>query len=155
MALTKKTILLLVVIIGFIVPFIPELVIFELSLLIPFATFFILTIIFLIITLSQKRPLKEAIFIFILLPTFIFSQIFSCFTVSKIQKIRSQKLISKTKEYKSQTGQFPEKVNVSYGIEYSSKNDKQSFEISYSVGFMVTEKYFSRYEQWRTYGWRD
>src|SRR5689334_7025610 len=106
MALTKKTILLLVVIIGFIVPFIPELVIFELSLLIPFATFFILTIVFLIITLSNKRPLKEAIFIFILLPTFIFSQVFSCFTVSKIQKFRSQKLISRAKEYKSQTGQF-------------------------------------------------
>ncbi len=155
--LNKKVILLIIGIIGLIVPFVPYLTILEMFFfIIPFAIIFITTLIYLTISfLNKNLNSRKAIFVFSILPTFIFSQLLSGFTVDKIQRFRSKKVIEEVEEHRAKTGELPDYIKTQFGIEYNRMNDKKNFLISYSRGFMVTEKYQSKYKHWRSCGWND
>jgi hypothetical protein len=154
--LNKKVILLIVAIIGIVVPFVPYITIIQMFLIIPFAILFITTFIFLISSLLNKNSnRRKAIFRFLILPAFISSQLLSVFAVDKIQRIRCEKLIKAVEEHRSKTGELPDYLKTYFGIEYWRMNDNQNFLISYSKGFMVTEKYQSQYKHWRSYRWND
>ncbi len=86
---------------------------------------------------------------------FLFYLKLSGFTVDKIQRLRSNRIITEIEKLKSETGNLPEKYNLTAGIEYIKIKDEEHFVIKYSRGFMVTEKYQSKYNHWRSYGWND
>ena len=153
----KKITILIITLLGIIIPFIPYLTIIEMFfLLIPFAIFFAVTLIYLIISLLNKNlNTQKALFVFSILPIFVLSQLLSGFTVDKIQRIRSNRIISEIEKLKSETGNLPEKYDLIAGIEYIKINDEENFVIKYSRGFMVTEKYESKYNNWKSYGWND
>lgn len=155
--LNKKIILIIIGVIGLVVPFIHYLTIIEMFfLLIPFAIIFIATLIYLITSLLNKtQNRRKAIFIFSILPIFVFSQLLSSYTVDKIQRFRSEKLIEEVEEHTAKTVELPNNIKAPHGIEYEIMNDRKSFLITYSRGFMVIEKYQSKYKQWRSYGWND
>jgi len=125
-------------------------------LLIPFSIIFVVTLIYLIVSLLNKKlNNRKEIFIFSILPIFIISQLISGFTVEKIQRLRSNHIISEIEKIKTETGIFPEKYDLVMGIEYIRMKNKDSFVIKYSRGFMVTEKYDSKNKNWKSYGWND
>ncbi|MFC5271666.1 hypothetical protein [Adhaeribacter terreus] len=141
----KRLILILVILIGLIVPFIPSLVVIEMFfLLIPFAILFIATTIYLVVALLNKNFSKDkALFIFSILPIFISSQFMVGFTVDKVQKIRSESIIKEIEEIRNKTGKLPEHYSSVRGIDYQKLRENNNFIVSYSRGFMVTEKYES------------
>lgn len=153
----KKITILIIVLLGIIIPFISYLTVIEMFfLLIPFAVFFVVTLICLIISLLNKNlNSKKALFIFSILPIFVLSQVLSGFTVDKIQRIRSNRIISEIEKLKSETGNLPENYDLFAGIEYIKINGEENFVIKYSRGFLITEKYESKYNLWRSYGWND
>ena len=153
----KKIIIFSIILIGIIVPFVPYLTVIQMFfLLIPFAIFFVVTLIYLIISLLTKNAnTQKALFVFSMLPVFILSQLLSGFTVDKIQRLRSNRIISEIEKIKSETGNLPEKYELFGGIDYIKIKGEESFVIEYSRGFMVTEKYQSKYNHWRSYGWND
>jgi hypothetical protein len=153
----RRIILLSIVLIGIIVPFVPSLTVIEMFfLLIPFIIIFVVTLTYLIMSLlNKKRNTGKALFIFLILPIFILSQIISGFTVDKIQRLRSNRVISELEKIKSKNEILPEKYELIAGIEYIKMKDNEHFTIKYSRGFMVTEKYDSKNKNWRSYGWND
>lgn len=153
----RKIALLIIILTGLIVPFISSLIIIQMFfLLFPFVIFFVVTLIYLIISLLNKNlNYRKAIFVISILPIFIFTQIISGFTVNKIQRLRSNRIITEIEKFKSKNGVLPENYPITAGIEYIKTKDKKHFEIKYSRGFMVTEKYDSENKIWRSYGWND
>jgi len=157
MVRNRKIVLFIIGSIGLIVPFIPYFVIFEFFfLLIPYFIIFIGTLTYLLISLFNKQfNTKTAIFIFLIVPVFIISQLASGQLVDKIQRLRSNKIIFQVESIKTKTGHYPEEYNLIAGIEYYKTNKEESFVLKYSRGFMITEKYFSKYNHWGSYGWND
>ncbi len=153
----RKFFLLLIIIVGFSVPFIPILTILEMFfLLIPFGIIMLGTLIYLLISVFNKNINKrKAIFVFSILPVFLLSQYLSGITVDKIQKYRSMQLINELKTFKNKNGKLPYHVNTPIGIEYIKMNDQRNFEITYEKGFMATEKYYSQNNKWKSIGFRD
>ncbi len=153
----KKLILLGVFVMGVIMPFIPTLIIIEMFyLVIPFVLIFIATFIYFIVSIfSKKINRHNSLYIFSILPILILSQLVSGFTVDKIQRGRSDIVIQNIRQIKSKTGNYPEKYDVPIGIEYRKLKNEDNFEISYSRGFMVTEKFNSDNGKWISYGWND
>lgn len=153
----KKIVLFIIIIIGIIVPFIPSLTVIEMFfLLIPFTLIFIVTLIYLIISLiNENVDTSKAFFVFSILPIFIITQILSGLTVDKIQRVRSNRIISELELIKSENGILPEKYDLKAGIEYIRMKDNKHFVIKYSRGFMVTEKYESENKNWKSYGCND
>jgi len=137
----KKITLFTIFSIGLVVPFVSYLTVIEMFfLLIPFAIIFVVTSIYLTVSiLNKKLNSRKAIFIFSILPIFIISQLLSGFTVDKIQRLRSSHIISEIEKIKTETGMIPEKYDLELGIEYIKMKNKNSFVIEYSRGFMVTE----------------
>jgi len=94
------------------------------------------TFIYLIASLFNKKLNKrQPIFVFSILPVFIFLQILSVLTVDKIQKIRSERIIVKIEKDKTVKGELPREITYPFGIEYIRTIDNENFEISYSRGF--------------------
>lgn len=153
----KKILLYILVLIGVFIPFIPTLVIFEMFfLLFPFAIFFIVSLIFLIVSIILKNENRRMAFsIFLILPIFILSQLASSFSVDQIQRLRSTHIITKIEKIKAETGNLPEEYNINYGIEYRKMENKEHFIIMYSRGFLITEKFNSENRIWGSYGWND
>ena len=153
----KKIILLVLIAIGIIVPFVPTLMAIEMFfLLIPFAIIFGMSLIWLIVSfLNKNLNSQKALFIFSILPIFLFSQILSGFTVDKIQKFRSIRIISEIERLKFENGILPNKFELIAGIHYTKKKNKEHFRIEYSRGFMITKKYDSENKKWKSYGWND
>ena len=153
----KKIILLVLIAIGIIVPFVPTLMAIEMFfLLIPFAIIFGMSLIWLIVSfLNKNLNSQKALFIFSILPIFLFSQILSGFTVDKIQKFRSIRIISEIERLKFENGILPNKFELIAGIHYTKTKNKEHFRIEYSRGFMITKKYDSENKNWKSYGWND
>ncbi|MFT5617735.1 MAG: hypothetical protein ACI85I_000960 [Arenicella sp.] len=153
----KKAIFFIVGLIGITTPFIPYFVIIEMFyLLIPFAIITIIAFVYLAISLFRKDlGSKKALFMFSIIPFFALSQIASGFTVDKVQRLRSNRIIAELEKTNSETGVLPEKHDLIAGIEYIKMKNSKSFVIQYSRGFMVMEKYDSEYKHWRGYGWND
>ena len=115
-----------------------------------------MTLVYLTISLLNKNiNTRRALFIFSILPVFIVSQLLSGFTVNKIQRVRSNRIISELEKIKFEKGIFPKKYDLIAGIKYIKMKDNEHFVIKYSRGFMVTEKYSSEKKNWRSYGWND
>jgi len=129
----KKIVIFIIIIIGIIVPFVPYLTLIQMwFLLIPYSIVFGTSLIYLIISLLDKNlNVKKALFAFFILPIFILSQLISCFTVDKIQRLRSNRIISEIKKLESETGSLPEEYEVVGGIEYYKINGEENFVIQY------------------------
>jgi hypothetical protein len=147
----------LLIILGFVVPFIPPLVIIELFyLLIPSVIIFIITLISLIINILNKNVITQKyLLLFSILPIFTISQLTSCFIVDKIQRLRSNYIIAAIEKQKSETGIIPEKYDQIAGIEYIKIKDSEQYLIKYNRGFMVTEEYDSGNKSRISNGWND
>lgn len=146
----KKILICIIVFIGAFVPFIPYIVIIQAFFLLFFyAIYFIVSLIFLIVSIILKNENRRmAFFIFTLLPIFILSQLASSFSVDKIQKFRSNHIITKIEKIKAETGNLPHEYDINLGIEYCKIKDKEHFTISYSRGFLVKKKYYSEDRIW-------
>ncbi|MFD2907402.1 hypothetical protein ACFSX9_01510 [Flavobacterium ardleyense] len=159
--MNKKTtffqvIYLIIIILGIIIPFIDYVVVVEMFfLLLPFGIILFLSIIIFIFNLIKykKEILKQtSTKLIFIIPLFLFTQITSCFLVDKIQNFRSERLIDLL-EIKKEN--YPDSFNTSFGIEYKKAINENKFELKYSRGFMVNEKYDSKNKMWRSYGWND
>ena len=125
-------------------------------LIIPFAILIISSIVYLVISLFSKHlNTKKAVLLVSILPVFILSQLSSGFIVDKIQGFRCEKIISEVQLIRKNTGEFPIQYHSNMGIEYVRLENKDGYSISYSRGFLVTEKYYSESKTWRSYGWND
>lgn len=125
-------------------------------LLIPFAIVIAVTLIYLIVSLLNKRiDSRKALFAFSILPTFILAQLLAGFSVDKIQRFRSNQIIAELERIRNETGVLPEKCELIARIKYTRLNDDEHFKLEYSRGFMVTEKYNSDTGNWKSYGWND
>lgn len=151
------TVLIIVFLLGLITPFIPAFTVIEMFfLLIPFGLTLIGTLIYLIVTLlNKKQNLRKAFFIFSILPTFILSQFLSGFTIDKAQRYRCKKLIDDIEKTKNESGEFPKEHETPLGINYTKSENETGFILEYTRGFMVTEKYDSKFKKWKSYGWND
>ena len=153
----KKTFLISIFLFGLVVPFIPSLTVIEMFfLLIPFAIIFAVTLIYLIVSLLNKKIyFRKAIFAFSILPTFLLAQLLTSFSIDKIQRFRSNQIIAELEQIKNETGVLPEQYELASGIKYSRLNNEEHFKLEYSRGFLVTEKYYSFNGNWKSYGWND
>ena len=158
MRLYKLSIILsLIIVLGIITPFIPFFTIIEVFyLLLPFTLIFIGSSIYLIASLGDKEVnTKGAILKFLFLPIFILTQLLAVFVVDRIQRYKSEKLIAEVEYLKKESGKFPSKYSSPLGIKYESLELDKGFIVEYSRGFMVTKKYDSRINKWKSYGWND
>jgi hypothetical protein len=147
----------IVVILGFIFPFIDYLTIIEMFyLLIPFGIIVIVTFGLWIFSLFYKNMNSKISFLFFLIiPVFIGFQLVSGFVVDKIQRFRSDRLIIVIDEKIKDTGNIPDHFDTNLGIKYKKSLRDNNYSVSYSRGFMVTEKYDSNLKAWKSYGWND
>jgi hypothetical protein len=125
-------------------------------LLIPFAIIIGATFIYLIVSFFKKNiNSNTALFSFSIIPIFVLTQLLSGYSVDKIQRNRSENIINEIQEIRKITGAYPVNYRSPLGIDYELSKDKNSFVLSYSRGFMVTEKYDSKNDEWKDYGWND
>lgn len=155
MSQNKKIFLSGVLLIGLIVPFIPFLVVFEVFFLtIPFAIIILMSLIYLIVSsINKHMNTKVALFLFLILPTFIFSQFLSSFCVNNIQRLRCNYIIFKMEDTIKESGTLPNNYHPIAGIEYVKIEESEEYILKYSIGFMITVKYYSEDKIWKSYGW--
>lgn len=152
-----KYLFFIVFIIGLVVPFIDYFTIIEMFfLLIPFGIIVITSLIYWIFSLFlEKLNSRKAFYLFLIVPIFTLSQLFSGFMVDRIQLFRSNSIIADIEKHYTTTKEYPEQYEISFGITYELLDNGDRFKISYERGFMVTEKYYSDIKKWRSYGWND
>ena len=95
------------------------------------------------------RNTKKIIFIFLILPVFIFSQLLSVKLVKRIQRYRSEKIISEIEKIKEQFDHYPTKFETKMGVEYQKEKSSDNYKIQYSIGFLVCEEYNSGNKSWQ------
>ena len=151
---SRKKLLIAIFIIGIIIPFIPIVAFAEVFFgIIPFSIIIVFGLTLTIIAIIQKRDLRSALFILLIVPFFVITQILSGYVVNKIQRFRSENMIAEIERLKMDRGFYPENYNAKFGIEYSK--DSNDYKLEYSRGFLVTEKFNSRDRTWKSYGWND
>ena len=114
-----------------------------------------LSIIVLIINLIKykKEILKQtSTKLTLIIPLFLLAQITAGSLVDKIQSFRSERIIKSLEKNKER---YPDFYYTNFGIEYKKARDENHFELKYSRGFMVDEKYDSKIKKWKSYGWND
>jgi hypothetical protein len=144
------------IIFGIITPFIGYFVAFQMFfLLIPFGIILLVSVLLFIINFIRykKKTFKlRSTKIILLLPVFLFMQLFSTYIVDKTQRLRSEQIINKLENSKNI---YPNSLNTTFGIQYSKNKDSNNFEIEYERGFFVREVYSSEHKSWQSYGWND
>ena len=105
-------------------------------------------------SISKNKKISDSIISF-LIPIFIATQITSTFLVDKLQKFRSESLIEELHLIQKQKKKLPENIETPTGIKYHKIKGEETFVISFSRGFLITEKYYSDEDKWRSYGWND
>ena len=155
MSRNKKIFLSSVFIFGLFVPHIPFLVVFEFFfLIIPFAIIILMSLIYLIVSsINKHMNTKVALFLFLIIPTFILAQFLSSFCVDNFQRLKCDYIISEIEEIKNESGTFPENYDLNAGIEYVYIEKSEQYILMYSIGFMITLKYYSEDKSWKSYGW--
>ena len=153
----RRYILIALVLFGLILPFIDYLTIIEMFfLLIPFAIITGVSFVYWIVSLfNQKMNSRKSFYFFLIVPLFVLTQLFSAFSVDRIQLMRSKRIIKAVDEKIEVDGIIPDTFDTRFGIQYSKSERDNKCEIRYSRGFMVTERYDSNTEKWRSYGWND
>ena len=151
--LNWKYVFIVLMVVGFILPFIDYLTIIEMFfLLIPFGIIVIASLIYLIVSLFiEKLDTRKSLYFFLIIPVFALSQLFSGFSVDKIQRYRSTKIINELETW----GKIPDNFDLKFGLEYRKSEAETKYTISYTRGFMVTKKYDSKTKEWKSYGWND
>ncbi len=146
-----------IAIIGIIFPFVDFLVIIEMFyLLIPFGIIIIASLIYWIMTLfNENLNSKKSFYFFLIVPVFVLVQLFSVFTIDKIQRFRCNEIIADIEELYRATKEYPEQYEISIGITYELLDNGDRYIVSYSRGFIVTENYYSDIKKWKSYGWND
>ncbi len=148
--------LISVISLGIITPFIDYFVVIQMFfLLIPFGIILMVFLILFIINLiiHKKEVFKvRLIRILIFLPIFLIMQITSVFMVDKIQRLRSEQIITKLKNNKNFR---PDSISTMFGIKYKVVKYPNNFEIEYERGFFVREVYYSEDKSWQSHGWND
>ncbi|MBK9763055.1 MAG: hypothetical protein IPO87_06765 [Flavobacteriales bacterium] len=114
----KRILLTSIFLFGLAVPFIPSLTVIEMFfLLIPFAVIFAVTLIYLILSLLNKQMnSRNAMFAFSIVPTFVIAQLLASFSVDKVQRYRSNHIITELEHIKSATGELPNQYGLTAGI---------------------------------------
>lgn len=142
---------------GLILPYIDYLTIIEMFfLLIPFAIITGASFIYWIVSLfNSKMNSRKSFYFFLMVPLFVLTQLFSVFTVDRIQLMRSEKVIKSVENKVKVEGVIPDTFDTRFGIEYKKSKRDNKYEIRYSRGFMVTERYDSDTKKWKSYGWND
>jgi hypothetical protein len=149
--------LLAIILVGFIFPFIPTLVMIELFLLvIPIALGLCGALFFLLIcAIKKSQRIRTALFAFLVISTFITSQLVYVAIVEKLQHFRGQSIILAMDEVKKQTGRYPLTYSTTWGLTYTPLEDGEEFCLSFSRGFPTTEVFDSRKGNWESFGWND
>jgi len=151
-----KLIFSVIMILGFITPFIDYFVVIQMFyLLIPFGIIILFSIIIFIANLLKfkKNAFKQNLTLLtFLIPLFLLCQIFSTIVVDKIQRKRSEKIIVNLQEEREK---YPEDLNTAFGIKYSKIKNSNDYELKYNRGFFVREIYDSNSKKWKSYGWND
>ncbi|MGC3946421.1 MAG: hypothetical protein QM762_18185 [Chryseolinea sp.] len=132
---------------GAIVPFVDFLHIIEFFFLaIPILLSLAASIAYLVGRLAFKQLRDDrALFLAILPPIFVASQFVTVYTVHKVQRFRSERMAEEMEETKI----IP--VNKeTFGIRIVRGRQDNTFVISYSRGFMVTEVYSSNSGTWKS-----
>ena len=152
-----KYVALALLLFGLILPYIDYLTIIEMFfLLIPFAIITGASFIYWIVSLfNSKMNSRKSFYIFLIIPLFVLTQLFSVFTVDRIQLMRSKKVIKSVESKVKVDGVIPDTFDTRFGIEYKKSERDNKYEIRYSRGFMVTERYDSDTKKWKSYGWND
>lgn len=153
----KARLLLFMFIIGSITPFVEVFAIIEaFFLIIPFAILIFISFLYLLMSFFTKEvSIKTALYFFCLIPLFISSQIGSTFIVDKVQRVRSESLLTEIENIRNKTGIFPDHYPTYVGITYIKEKDQYNYRIEYSRGFLVREVYEHDDKTWISYGWRD
>jgi hypothetical protein len=140
------------IICGIVIPFVDYLALIEVYYLsIPFALTLMASLAYLIGRLIFKRQKDgNALFLACLTPTFIASQIFAGYTVDKVQRFRSDRIIKEI-----EMTHIPPSNQETFGIRIVSGGKSNAFQISYSRGFMTREVYNSSSKYWNSLGWND
>ena len=112
------------------------------------------SVLIIINSISKNKKISDTI-ISLLIPFFIATQITSTFLVDKLQKFRSESLIEELHLIQKQKKKLPENIETPTGIKYHKIKGEETFVISFSRGFLITEKYYSDEDKWRSYGWND
>lgn len=151
-----KFILISVIILGIFTPYIGYFVALQMFfLLIPFGIILLMS---LLLFLFNFIKYKTSVFklrstkIISILPVFLFAQMSSTYLVDKIQRLRSEQIITRLKNSKNI---YPNSLNTTFGIKYNKYRNSNDFEIEYERGFFVREVYFSNKKNWESYGWND
>ena len=146
----------LAIIFGFIAPFWDSFVVIEVFFgFIPLLLLLLVSLVLIAInSLSKDKKISDSI-ISLLIPFFILAQITSTFLIDKLQKFRSESLIEELHLIQKQKKKLPENIETPTGIKYHKIKGEETFIISFSRGFLITEKYYSDEDKWRSYGWND
>jgi hypothetical protein len=151
-----KMILLVVIVLGIITPYINYFVAIEIFyLLIPFGMTLIASVIifpFCLIKYKKNTFQNTSVKVIALLPIFIIMQLVSTYLVDKIQRFRSEQIITNLESGKKI---YPEKLSTYYGINYYKIRNSNAFTLKYDRGFFVREIYSSENKKWKSYGWND
>ena len=116
-----------------------------------FLLLLISSVLIIINSISKNKKISDSIISF-LIPIFIATQITSTFLVDKF---RSESLIEELHLIQKQKKKLPENIETPTGIKYHKIKGEETFVISFSRGFLITEKYYSDEDKWRSYGWND
>ncbi|MCW3161797.1 hypothetical protein [Chryseobacterium oryctis] len=151
-----KLLFSLIIVFGFVTPFIDNFVTIQVFfLIIPFGIILIFSIIIFIVNLFKfKKEIfnQSSMKLILVIPIFLLCQIVSSFTVNKIQKIRCEKIITKLQK---RSENFPETLETNFGIEYKKSKFSNNYELKYETGFFVREIFSSENRDWKSYGWND
>ena len=149
-------IFLTITVVGAVTPFIDYFVVIQMFyLLIPFGIILIFSALTFVINLIKfkKNVFKQNLTLYaLIIPTFLTSQIISTFFIDKIQRFRSEKIISKLEDNQSE---YPKTLNSNFGIKYMKLKNENTFELEYNRGFFVREVYQSKDKKWESFGWND
>ena len=149
-------IFLTITVVGAVTPFIDYFVVIQMFyLLIPFGIILIFSALTFVINLIKfkKNVFKQNLTLYaLIIPIFLTSQIISTFFIDKIQRFRSEKIISKLEENQSE---YPKTLNSNFGIKYMKLKNENTFELEYNRGFFVREVYQSKDKKWESFGWND
>ena len=148
---------IIVVLAGLITPFIPYWVVIQMFyLLIPMALAFVVLSIYLILAIFNKQAnLRSALYSFAIIPLFVVTQIGASFLVYNVQLWQANNVIEGLENSRKMNGSLPETIDSPLGISYQRLQQEDGYMLSFSRGFMVTEKYNSETKKWTSYGWND
>ena len=136
MKINIKWITFFIITLGIIMPFSDYFVAIEaFFLLIPFGAVFLFSFVLFIINLiiyKRNTFSKRSSLIVFVIPLFLLPQLGSVFLVSKIQRIRSENIISKIEN----NIESPNYIDTTFGLKFLKTENENKYIIEYKRGFL-------------------